>query len=275
MSVNELSRPLVRYHGGKWMLAPWIIGHFPAHRVYVEPFGGGASVLLRKARSYAEVYNDLDWEIVNLFKVVRDQGEELRRALELTPFSRVELENAYADGDTPLEQARRTIIRAYMGFGSNSMKLTNDGRRERMGFRANSNKSGSTPAADWRWYPASLGPTIERLRGVVIENTDATDLLRDHDSEQTLFYVDPPYVAATRGKGHDYRHEMTEEQHTALLACLRARKGYVIVSGYASELYDDMLRDWRRVTKETFADGAASRTEVLWISPNCPRGTLL
>jgi DNA adenine methylase len=78
-------RPVLRYHGGKWMLAPWIISHFPTHRIYVEPLGGSASVLLRKPRSYAEVYGDLDGEIVNVFLMARERPDELRRALELTP----------------------------------------------------------------------------------------------------------------------------------------------------------------------------------------------
>lgn len=102
------------------MLAPRIIEHFPEHRCYVEPFGGGGSVLLRKPRSYAEVYNDLDGEIVNLFTVARDRGDELVRLLELTPFSRDEFQQSYEPTDDPLEQARRTIARSFMGFGSNA-----------------------------------------------------------------------------------------------------------------------------------------------------------
>jgi len=112
----------MRYHGGKWRIAPWIISHFPPHRVYVESFGGAASVLLRKARSYAEVYNDADGEIVNLFRVLRDntQAESLRRAVELTPYSREEFIESYKSTQDPIEQARRTLLRAFAGFCSGS-----------------------------------------------------------------------------------------------------------------------------------------------------------
>lgn len=106
-------RSAVRYHGGKWRLADWIIGHFPAHRVYTEAYGGGASVLLRKPRSYGEIYNDLDGEIVNLFRVLRDSGPELMHLLELTPFSRTEFLASYEPHPDPLEQARRTLVRSY------------------------------------------------------------------------------------------------------------------------------------------------------------------
>src|SRR3990167_11343170 len=104
------TRPVMRYHGGKWRLAPWVIEHFPEHRVYTEAFGGGASVLMRKPRSYAEVYNDLDGEIVNVFRVLRDpsQARELERLLRLTPFARSEFETSYITDGDPLEQARRT-----------------------------------------------------------------------------------------------------------------------------------------------------------------------
>ncbi len=258
MTIETPTRPLVRYHGGKWILAPWIIEHFPAHRCYVEPFGGGGSVLLRKPRSYAEVYNDLDGEMVNLFRVVRDSGENLRRLLELTPFSRVDFRESYEASSDPLEQARRTVVRSFMGFGSNS-------HNKNTGFRSNSNRSGTTPAHDWRNYPGALGAIIERLRGVVIENRDAVEVMRTHDAETTLHYVDPPYVAATRDKGGDYRHEMTDEQHRALAAALSELKGAVIVSGYPSPLYDELFAGWQRVERRALADGAAERTEVLWL----------
>ena len=123
-------RPALRWHGGKWILAQWIIGHFPKHQAYVEPFGGAASVLIRKPVSYAEIYNDLDHTVVNFFKVLRsDRAQELVEVLRLTPFSRVEFMEAYGESDDPVERARRLVIRSFMGFGSN-------GHNRSTGFRA-------------------------------------------------------------------------------------------------------------------------------------------
>jgi len=261
--VSATTRPIVRYHGGKWLLAPWIISHFPRHRAYVEPFGGGASVLLRKPRSYAEVYNDLDGEIVNLFRVVRDHGLELVEALELTPFARDEFVTSYEPCADPVEQARRTVTRSFMGFGSNA-------HNRKTGFRANSNRSGTTPARDWRNYPDALVTSIDRLRGVVIENRDAIAVMAAHDGPETLHYVDPPYVASTRDAGSDYRHEMTDDDHRRLAYFLRTVEGMVVVSGYPSDLYDELFADWRRVDRVALADGASKRTEVLWFSPSVP-----
>src|SRR5262245_58814798 len=108
-------RPVLRYHGGKWRLAPWIIEHFPEHRIYVEPYGGGASVLLRKSRAFAEVYNDLDGDVVNVFRVLRDRASAaaLIRAIELTPWARDEFRLSYRPASDPVERARRTIARAF------------------------------------------------------------------------------------------------------------------------------------------------------------------
>lgn len=255
-------RPILRYHGGKWLLAKWIIENLPAHRTYVEPFGGAASVLLRKPRSYAEVYNDLDGEVVNLFRVVREHGDDLRQALELTPFARDEFVLSYQPSSDPLEQARRTVVRSFMGFGSNS-------HTQVTGFRSNGNRNGTTPAHDWRNYPLSLGALIDRLQGVVIEHRDAIDVIAQHDRENTLFYVDPPYVRATRNTGRDYKHEMNDGDHIRLATCLHDIKGMVVISGYESSLYARLYRDWRSIDKSTYADGARRRVERLWISPTC------
>lgn len=255
-------RPILRYHGGKWKLADWIISHFPKHRIYVEPFGGAASVLLKKPRSYAEVYNDLDGELVNLFRVTRSQGLELKQALLKTPFARQEFIESYEPIDDPLEQARRTVIRSYMGFGSNS-------HFKKSGFRANSNRSGTTPAHDWANYPAALEAIIERLQGVVIENKNALDVMIAHDGFETLHYVDPPYMPETRTGSKGYRHEMSEDEHLNLLEFLEALDGYVIVSGYRSPMYDEFFNHWQRVDKTALADGARPRVECLWLSPNC------
>lgn len=219
-------RPLVRYHGGKWRLAPWIIRQMPPHRVYVELFGGGGSVLLRKERSYAEIYNDLDGEVVNLFRVARNRGAELIRVLRLTPFSRCEFEQSYLTSEDPLEQARRTVVRSFMGFGSAAIC------GEVSGFRANSNRSGTTPAHDWHNYPDALEMIVDRLQGVVIEQRDAIDVMRAHDGADTVHYVDPPYVHATRSAMRRntvtrkaYKHELTDADHEALVGHLQTLQG--------------------------------------------------
>lgn len=258
----EPSRPVLRWHGGKWLLAPWIIGHFPKHRVYVEPFGGAGSVLMRKEPAYAEIWNDLDTDVVNLFRVLRsDRAEELVRQLRLTPFSREEFDLAYIAETEPLEKARRLVIRSFMGFGSN-------GHNRVTGFRANSNRSGTTPAHDWVNYPDSLAMVIARLAGVTVESKDAKAVMAQHDGAETLHYVDPPYIFATRTDlSKDYAHELTDDDHAELLVFLRGLSGMVCLSGYPHDLYDEILHDWRRVEREALADGASKRIEVLWLNP--------
>jgi DNA adenine methylase len=249
------------------MIAPWIISYIPAHRIYVELFGGGGSVLLRKPRSYAELYNDLDGEIVNLFRVARDRGDELREKLFFTPYAREEFILAYEPSDDPLEQARRTVARAFMGFASSSATegKSRKGNNPLTGFRSNTNRAGTTASRDWSRYPDSLTGIIERLRGVVLENRNALDIIKIHDTEQTVFYADPPYLPSTRDYGSDYRYEMTEEDHIRLAERLNQAKGAVLVSGYHSELYEELYKGWERREKNTYADGANPRTEVLWM----------
>lgn len=262
------TRPILRYHGGKWMLAPWIISHFPEHRVYVEPFGGAGSVLLRKPRAYAEIWNDLDGELNNLFEVVRNKGEALTRAVYLTPFSRTDFKLSFMPTANKVEQARRTIVRSMMGFGSNS-------HAKNTGFRTNSNRSGTTPAHDWANYPESMARTVERLRGVILENRDGIEVMAQHDSKDTLHYVDPPYVASTRGVGNDYRYEMTDLDHAKLSEFLHSVKGMVVLSGYDSPLYRELYRGWRTVKRASLADGAQKREETLWFNDNVKQEGLL
>lgn len=261
-TITAPTRPVLRWHGGKWKLAPWIIGNLPAHRVYVEPFGGAGSVLMRKPRAYAEIWNDLDNHVVNLFQVLRsDRAKELVEGLRLTPFASAEFAAAYEEHADPVERARRLVIRSFMGFGSN-------GHNRVTGFRSNSNRSGTTPAHDWTNYPDSLVAVIERLSGVVVLNRDAREVMSGHDGTETLHYVDPPYVFETRADlAKDYAHELSDGDHADLLKFLRRLQGMVVLSGYASELYDDALSDWRRVQTDALADGARKRVEVLWINP--------
>ena len=264
-------RPLIRYHGGKWRLAPWIIQHLPPHRCYVEPFGGGASVLLRKPRAYAEVYNDLDDEIVNLFRVARDDGERLALACELTPLPA-------ASSKTPTTRPpairwNRRGARSFAASGFGSAAVTG----QSSGFRANSNRSGSTPAHDWMNYPDCLRLVIQRLRGVVIEHRDALDCMARHDSPDTLHYVDPPYVHSTRAfraRAHSYRHEMTDDQHVALAAAARPA-GHGGPERLPQRAVRPPLCRLDAIDGRSHADGARPRIESLWLSPAVPAPGLL
>lgn len=276
-------RPVLRYHGGKWKLARWVIQHFPPHRVYVEPYGGAASVLLQKERTYAEIYNDLDEEIVNVFRVMRSpvEAERLAEALWLTPFSRKEYEACYAPAEIDsVERARRTIIKSFMGFGSASIHAaaprgmrTVQSTWRSTGFRANSNRSGTTPALDWSRYPEHLRHFCERLRGVVIECRPALDIIRTHDVPDALIYVDPPYPVEVRDDARrDYTYEMTTEQHRELAKVLHDVEAAVVVSGYPCELYEDIYPGWKYLTTDALADKAKPRTEGLWFNERAAAG---
>lgn len=264
------TRPVLRYHGGKWRSVATIVGFFPAHRCYVEPFGGGASVLMRKPRVYAEVYNDLAGEVVNVFRVLQNppSAARLRELLALTPFARDEFRAAYEPSDEPVERARRAIIRSFMGFGSASFNA-----KHATGFRSNSKRSGTTPALDWRNYPEQIPAFVERLRGVVIENKNALEVMPTHDGPDTLFYVDPPYPACVRAEGslrgvrQRYVHELSDNDHRTIAPALRSLGGMVVLSGRACPLYDDELYpDWERHEFKHLDDGARTRVEVLWLN---------
>ncbi|HHR8284114.1 TPA: DNA adenine methylase [Salmonella enterica subsp. enterica serovar Muenchen] len=264
-----IRHPAVRYHGGKFRLSSWIISHFPAHRCYVEPFGGGASVLLKKEPSEAEVYNDLDGDVVNLFRVLRhpETSRALSEACTLTPYSRDEFMQAYAPADNPVEQARRLVVRATMGFGSAGAT------KGKTGFRLDTKRNCATAQRIWARYPDNLAAVGSRFAGVLVENRDAIQCMRDHDTPSTLHFVDPPYVPDTRvdvDKNRTYRFEMTCDEHAELLRVLNTLQGMVVICGYNSDLYNDMLIGWKQVSKTTAANGfsgSVQRTECLWINP--------
>jgi DNA adenine methylase len=263
-------RPVLRYHGGKWRLAPWIIGFFPPHKVYVEPYSGAASVLLRKPRSFAEVYNDLDRDVVNVFRILRDpvKAKRLAELCALTPWSRDEFLQSYEPVEDELEQARRTIVRGYMAYGSTSRRLG------RTGFRAKAYRRNQTGAQDWTAWPAQVELFVERMRAVTIENRPALEVIAQQDSPETLFYVDPPYPQETRSSircagdtERAYAHDMLAGDHRALAAVLHGVQGMVVLSGYACELYDqELFPDWQRHEREAMADAGQWRTEVIWLN---------
>jgi DNA adenine methylase len=280
------TRPVLRYHGGKFRLAPKLVRLFPAHRIYTEVFGGGASVLMHKPRSYAEIYNDLDGEVVNVFRVLQNprQAVKLERMLRLTPFARKEFEMGYKSTRSDIERARRTIIRSFMGFGSDSitrMKASRVGFNTRIssvmatGFRWDANRSGTTPASDWASWPLQIPFFCQRLQGVTLENRDALTILEKADRPDALHYLDPPYPMSVRVGGksaeHRYRHEMTDADHVRLASLLHALSGMVIISSYPGSLYEELFKGWQRIKWKggqfcSHNTGPQTRTECVWLN---------
>lgn len=248
------------YQGGKAHIAEWVISHFPAHKKYIEPFAGGASVLINKRPVPTEVYNDIDGEVVNFFSVLRNRGDELTRVLEMTPYAHEEYEDAliFDANDDELELARKTVVKAMFSF---------NGR----GFRAVQNNNTSAPKR-FSEYVHGLGFVIDRFRGVTIENRDALELIKLHDSVDTLHYFDPPYVGTD-----NYENNYSDDDHRALADVAKDLDGMVIISGYPSALYDELYPEelFRKVYKSVNAGSitkGSMRTECLWISRNVSIG---
>lgn len=269
--MNAPVRPVLRYLGSKWRLAPWVVGNLPPHRLYLEPFGGSAAVLAHKPRCNSEIWNDLDGEVVNLFRILRDEPAAARliNLVSLTPYARLEHELSAAPTDDPIEQARRLLVRSHMGHGNNGTRVDN-----KNGWRIDGVSNTNDVAGQWAGFPVALGQWVERLRGVQLERRPALDLVRKFAVPQALFYLDPPYVPATRSASVRwttgkcaYAHEMQEADHLELLAEIVKSPAMIVLSGYASPLYDDALQGWKRLTIEARAHGNLPRTEVLWINP--------
>jgi DNA adenine methylase len=265
-----ITAPALRYHGAKFRLASWIMQFFPGHDTYTEAFGGAAGVLLQKTRSRSEVYNDLDGDIANFFRVLRDPTTRatLIESLVLTPYARDEFNAAWDPCADPLERARRTAIRAQMGFGSAGAT------KGATGFRTDTKRRPGNVQQLWAEYPENIARVGQRMTGVLIENSDAIEVMQAHDGKDTLHFVDPPYVHSTRAMRANgyYRHEMSDMDHGELLACLCDLKGMVVLSGYDSPLYSMSLRGWGRHETSSNASGyrgGVRRTEIVWLNRAC------
>jgi DNA adenine methylase len=257
-----ISRPALRYPGGKFRDGHWIISHFPRHLTYCEPFGGGGSVLLLKQPSTYEFYNDLDGEVVNFFRMLRDRGSELIQKIQLTPYSREEQElSRIAEGDD-LERARRFYTRSWQTISGAEYRYDSGWRNMYKGGRAN-------VVAEWNNIE-HLYSVVWRLRQVQIENRPALDLVKRIDTNETLFYFDPPYVKSTRAENHRdmYKFELSDSDHCQMSEAIHSLKGMSIISGYDCELYRELYKDFYLVKKKTRKNSGRDAIECLWLSPN-------
>lgn len=269
------ARPILRYLGSKWRLAPEIVRRLPPHGLYVEAFGGSAAVLAHKTRCNSEIWNDLDGAVFDLFRVLRDvdMARRLLELIALTPYSRLEHELSYEAVDDPVERARRLLVRSHMGHGNNGTQL-----HLKNGWRVDGVTNTNDVAGQWAAFPTALTRWIERLRGVQLECRPAQDLIEKFAVPNALLYLDPPYVPSTRSASVRwttgkcaYAHEMSPADHVELIELLLRSPAMIVLSGYASEIYDTALQGWGRVSLAARAHGNSPRTEVLWINPAAQR----
>lgn len=248
---------ILKYPGGKWRIADWIISQFPAHKVYCEPFFGSGGVFFNKSPSAYETINDIDGNIVNLFKVCRERPAELAAALALTPWAREEYKNCYEITGDDVERARRTVVRFHQSYGTSNSSLSS--------WRNVQTAGGPKVTAQWQELPQIVFNVCERLKGAQIENIDAFTLIERYNNYETLLYIDPPYLHSIR-KRNLYKYEMQDSRHVELLELLKASKSKICLSAYDNELYNDMLECWYSVEKKTQAQGGRMRIEKLYMN---------
>ena len=249
----------IKYYGGKSYMTNIIIDHFPKeYEVYVEGFGGGASVLFQKEKTPLEVYNDLGENVYSLFKVLSDKDmfERLKEKMDLTFYSeeiRQEFKNDLR-GELSLED------RAYKYLFVNRSSFNGvGGFSTTMIVRRNMSKS----CSDYLSMIDKLPEIHNRLSSVIIEHKDIMALLDKYDNEKTFMYLDPPYVMSTRASSQKYECDMTDEQHIAFVDRLTRCKCKWLVSGYDNSIYDVLTQNFNKIEFKSPNSGS-SATEILW-----------
>jgi DNA adenine methylase len=248
-----MPRPAIRYYGGKHKHIKRLLEHMPPHTIFVDVFGGGANVLLNKAASKSEVYNDINQDVVNFFRVLRDNSQELARLIDMTPVSRYEYELAFEPCDGILERARRFYVRSWLSYaGAGAYNAPSTFRH----YRYASNQH-LLPSYD------DVMNVAHRLRRTLIECRDYHYIITTYDSTSTFMYIDPPYYSDA---GKLYVCKFSHDDHIKLAQLLSNVTGYVMLSGARSELYDYLYQDWRRVDWVSKKNGAGVYTESVWMN---------
>ncbi len=249
-------KPVLRYPGAKWKLSEWICSNLPPHDVYLEPFFGSGAVFFGKEPVRTETINDIDGNVVNLFRVIRERTHELCDAVALTPWARDEYVLPHNEAADDVERARVFLVRCWQAFGSQV--------RGASGWRNRTTGKSPKEPDVWRRLPERIVIAAERLLEAQIENMEAIKLIERYNAPNCLIYADPPYMPDTRGK-YIYTYECDDDYHMRLLDVLERHRGSVLISGYDSPLYNERLSHWQRIEKEARAEKGALRREVLWI----------
>ena len=268
------------WYGGKYSHLDWLLPLLPKATHYCEPFGGSAAVLLNRTPSPVETYNDLDGEVVNFFRVLRDQQEDLIKAIGLTPFSKEEFRIAAeesTEGISDLERARRFFVCARQ-VRTGLAQTASAGRWAHCKLTSRAGMAGAV--SRWLGSVEGLSEIVQRLLRVQIEHSPAIEVIQRYDSTETLFYCDPPYPHDSRSDTNAYGFEMTDSEHRTLAAVLHNVHGKVAISGYHSKLMDELYKDWNYIesnpkkahSTNTRQDNVKQdRVEVLWVNYEVPK----
>jgi DNA adenine methylase len=257
---------VLKWPGAKWSIANSIVDIMPKHNIYLEPFFGSGAVFFSKQPCNTEILNDLDSEVVNLFRCIRNNPRELADLVYFTPYAREEYKESYDRSGSDIERARQFLIRSNMARAG--MQYYSSSWRHAgpvLGGQCKQRVSG-----DWAKIPERILEAAIRLKDAEIENKNAFELIKKYNKKDCLIYVDPPYLLSTRRQRY-YNVEMTEdEEHEKLLELLKEHSGPVIISGYDSKLYQDTLKGWNRKEISTNAEQGKQRTEILWFNYELP-----
>jgi DNA adenine methylase len=257
---------IIKYPGSKTMIASWIVSNFPEdyqNMTYLEPYFGSGSIFLAKAPSKIETINDMNGEITNLFKQIRDNCDELIFKLQYTPWSRDEFNMSYKTAADDLERARRFIVKCWFSIGAYQLY--------RNGMRVNIKSYSGNLEGFYKSLPKEITGICDRLKPksgnyVQIENTDAITLIKKYNRPNVLMYLDPPYTIDSRRRKKIYTYDYTDEDHEILLRLINESKAKIIISGYESELYNSRLKKWNMDKIITFDTVSNKRTECIWMN---------
>jgi len=271
-NANQRRKKMIAFgwYGGKFSHLDFILPNLPEDAVhFCDVFGGSAAILINRNPAQVETYNDLDSELVNFFETLRNQGPKLIKAISLTPFSREELIKACRPEPklTKLERARRFYVRARQ-TRTGLAQTSSEGRWAHCVLTSRAGMAGAVS----RWLGAidGLPEIVQRLQRVQLENAPALELIERYDTEETLFYLDPPYVHESRNDSNAYGHEMTDAEHIELANLLHEIRGRAVVSGYRTKLYDRLFSEWSRIDApvKTCNSSKGKRQESLWLNFN-------
>lgn len=251
---------VLKYPGSKWNLAPKLLTLIPEHHTYLEPFFGSGALFFSKTPSAIETINDMDNNVVNLFSCIRNDPERLARMVMAVPYSRSQYEQSYkAECNDPYENALQFLVKCWQGYGFRTNGYM-------VGWK-NDIQGRESMYALWDWYrlPEKVIETAERLRKVQIENRPALEVMKRFDYKNVFMYLDPPYVLDTR-TGKQYLYEMTDQNHVELLEFCIKSKAKIMLSGYESDLYSSILKDWNKKQFDSCSEMGLKRKETIWFN---------